>query len=221
MKKIALVLALAIAPMAMGANLVELALDGSDMTGIGGYWAPVTGDFDGDTNADGYITSYEISGWWCIGIDLIALGIGPIDVSGLSASDTISWDARFFQAENNSNRWADAPIGFQMKTVNSSDPNFDYRAKWEWPFGPQGDAETFPDWTSVSTTWGDMAADPWFWSEPEGWDPTNVVELVFYGTNWYNGTPNEDFVQIKNLVITPEPSALVLLALGALAIRRR
>jgi hypothetical protein len=222
MKKFAFLALVAIVPIS-SANLFEHSLDGSDMTGINSYWHTVTGDYDNDTNPDGYITQYDMKDWWAIGIDLAALGVAPLDVSNLSPTDTISFEARFFQAESNTDRWGDAPIGFQMRTVGQTDPEvLDWRAKWEWPFGPQGDAETYPDWTMASTTFGEMAPDPWFWSEEGGWDPTNVVELVFYGTNWDAGDPSEDFVQIRNLVITPEPTSLAMLGgLMLLVIRRR
>ena len=80
---------------------------------------------------------------------------------------------------------------------------------------------------------GTLGGDVWYqydkviaenlgnWPGPNAeFDLSQVNRITIYSTNW-SGDPARDFLNFSNLVITPEPTSLSLLALGLLGFLRR
>jgi hypothetical protein len=198
---------------AFAENVLEYELDGvsdpANLVGIVG----VTSTTYPSESGEGYTEMMLEGANWYIGrLDLPA----PIDVTG---APTVEFDGRYYQDPiSNSDPYADAPIAVVLVSEDAN--GLLYYRTLEWPFGPTGDGETYPEWTHVSVDMDDPGWTARWWTD-EGavWTPSNVFRIEFYGTDWF-GT-GDDHVDLKNLVITPEPGALALLLMGSLALLRR
>ncbi len=157
--------------------------------------------------------------YWYQYVDLNLAGITtPGAGVNLSAPDsTVVFDTRYYQnAETNTNPYGDAPVFLRLYTyaadgntyLGHRDYSIVYATQAPWSNPP------YPTWTTVTVNVNTTA-----YTDGGTFDVTNVSRLRWYGTDW-SGT-GDDFVDFKNLVITPEPTALVLLALGGVLVARR
>jgi hypothetical protein len=85
------------------------------------------------------------------------------------------------------------------------------------------------DGTEWDLSWGEAwTADEWktqvkeidLAAAPLDFDTANVSMVRVRATNW-RGVPEEDFIAMSNLTITPEPASLALVGLGLLGLLRR
>lgn len=163
-------------------------------------------------------------GWYYMYLDLNLAGIGSVDVTG----QTLSFDARIYQEDST---WIDSTTGQPAVRAAYSDANifariYTYDADgvtylghkdFGIVYGPNAGSYPFGDW---HPTWSPVVIDIDSQGTAAGaFDPTNVSRIRWYGTDW-NGNGN-DFTEIRNVVITPEPTALALLAMGGLLLIRR
>lgn len=158
-------------------------------------------------------------GWYYQYVDFNLAGITtPGNGLDLSApGSTVTFDTRYFQdPEMNTNPYGDAPVFLRLYTygpdgntyIGYRDYSIVYATQAPWSNPP------YPTWTTVTV---DVNAATY--TQGGTFDVTNVSRLRWYGTDWSGvGT---DFVDFRNLVITPEPGTLALLGLGALFVARR
>jgi hypothetical protein len=160
--------------------------------------------------------------YWYQYVDLNLAGI-TTPGAGLNlsaAGSTIEFDARYFQdPEMNTNPYGDAPIFVRLYTYGADGNAYLGYRDYSIVYGPNS---TNPPYGAWYPTWWHVTIDvnsaPGI-TEGGTFDITNVSRIRWYGTDWSGvGT---DFVDFKNLLITPEPTALALLALGGLALLRR
>ncbi|MBP7747884.1 MAG: PEP-CTERM sorting domain-containing protein [Phycisphaerae bacterium] len=158
--------------------------------------------------------------WYYQYVDFNLAGIttpgNGLDLS--AAGSTVTFDTRYYQdPEMNTNPYGDAPVFLRLYTYGADgntyigyrDYSIVYATQAPWSDPP------YPTWTTVTV---DVNATAY--TQGGTFDVTNVSRLRWYGTDWSGvGT---DFVDFRNLVITPEPGTLALLGLGImLAARRR
>jgi len=158
--------------------------------------------------------------WYYQYVDFNLAGIttpgNGLDLS--AAGSTVTFDTRYYQdPEMNTNPYGDAPVFLRLYTYGADgntyigyrDYSIVYATQAPWSNPP------YPTWTTVTV---DVNATAY--TQGGTFDVTNVSRLRWYGTDWSGvGT---DFVDFRNLVITPEPGTLALLGLGImLAARRR
>ncbi len=159
--------------------------------------------------------------WWYQYVDLNLAGITtPGSGLDLSAADAkIEFDARYFQdPEMNTNPYGDAPIFVRIYTYGADGNTYLGYRDYGIVYGPNSSNPPYGAWYP---TWWHLTIDVNGATHTDGgsFDVTNVSRIRFYGTDWSGqGT---DFVDFKNLLITPEPAALVLLALGGVMVARR
>ncbi|MDM8008529.1 MAG: PEP-CTERM sorting domain-containing protein [Phycisphaerae bacterium] len=178
---------------------------------------------DDEVEAEGF-TRHNLTtvpgGWWYQYVDLNLAGITtPGSGLNLSAPDsTVTFDTRYYQNDvTNTNPYGDAPVFLRLYTYGEDgntylgyrDYSIVYATQPDWNNPP------YPTWTTVTV---DVNNAPNI-SEGGVFDVSNVSRIRWYGTDWSGG--GDDFVDFKNLVITPEPTALVLLALGGVLVARR
>lgn len=188
---------------------------------------------DTQTIADGFTRHNLVygggaGGWYYQYVDLNLAGI-TTPGAGLNlslAGSTISFDCRYYQdADTNTNPYGDAPVFLRLYTYGADgntylghrDYSIVYATQAPWNNPP------FPTWTTVTV---DVNNAPNI-TQGGAFDVTNVSRIRWYGTDW-SGT-GADFVDFKNLVITPgvvpEPSSILALVAGlagvAPLVRRR
>ena len=178
---------------------------------------PDTMSFE-DEGEGGFVRHHASGGnWWYQYADLDLAGIGAVDLSPAGAQ--ISFDTRFFQhPQTNTNPYGDAPVFLRLYTydLNEADPPYVGHRDYGIVYGVQFGDLPHPDWTTVVLNIDDDLA-----VSSEFFDVTNVTRVRFYGTDWQGG--GDDFIDVRNLAITPEPTSLVLLGMAGLGLvmRRR
>lgn len=156
--------------------------------------------------------------WYYQYLDLNLAGITtPGNGLDLSAPDvTVSFDVRFYQdADTNTNPYGDAPVFLRLYTyavdgnsyLGHRDYGIVYATQAPWSNPPH------PAWTTVTVNVNSAA-----FTDGGVFDVQNVSRIRWYGTDWANG--GGDFVDFKNVVITPEPATLLLVGIGLLLRRR-
>lgn len=176
---------------------------------------------DGEMEAEGFTRHNLITvpgGWWYQYVDLNLAGITtPGNGLNLSAADsTVTFDTRYYQGGENTNPYGDAPVFLRLYTygpdgntyLGHRDYSIVYATQDPWNNPP------YPTWTTVTVNVNTTA-----YTDGGTFDVSNVSRIRWYGTDWSG--MGQDFVDFKNLVITPEPTALVLLALGGVLVARR
>ncbi len=177
--------------------------------------------------AEGYTRHYLDGGgagsWFYTYVDFYLTGETNdwIDITGAL---TLEFDTRYYQdPDSNSDPYRDAPVFVRLYTYDIDPVTGEYDTEvGKRDFGivyatQQGDLP-YPTWTHVVIDLTDPNA---YDDKGTPFDPTKVSRLRFYGTDW-DGT-GDDFVDFKNLVITPipEPSIFLLGGFGLLALIRR
>lgn len=178
---------------------------------------------DGALEPQGF-TRHAISGegkgsWWYQYLDFNLAGV-TAPGSGLNLSDpsaTVKFDTRYFQDfETNPNPYADAPVFLRLYTYAADGNTYVGHRDYSIVYATQPPLSNppYPAWTTVTVNVSATAH-----ADGGTFNAANVSRIRWYGTDW-QGT-GFDFVDFKNVVVTPEPASLVLLALGGLLIRRR
>lgn len=248
MKKVAVLLVVAMVPFA-AANILELALDGTDTgIGLGQNWNGDVYYQGGAAHYELYGNGNFMdpddpnypdpkTGWYMMVVPFDE----PQDFTGMTQ---ITYEGRYYQEEFDyyaddgiegeltgdivtRQPYVDAVIGMRLRTIDGNGLKFN--AAWEWPIDTAMNAN-FPDF-STGVIEGDMFLPHHVDDNPTGYiehwwgdagavfTPSNVVQIDFYGTDWY-GRGN-DWIEIRNFTVVPEPAALLALVLGGLLIRRR
>jgi len=156
-------------------------------------------------------------GWYYQYLDLNLAGITiPGDGLDLSASDvTLSFDVRYYQDPNtNSNPYGDAPVFLRLYTYGADGNTYLGNRDFGIVYATQSGDPPYPDWTTVTVN---VNLDPF--TDGGTFDITDVSRIRWYGTDWSGG--GDDFVDFKNVVITPEPASLIPLLAGLLLVLRR
>lgn len=179
---------------------------------------------DGAEEPEGFTRHNLVAGagggsWWYQYVDLNLAGIATPG-AGLNLSSptaAVKFDTRYYQDVTNTNRYNDAPVFLRLYTYGADGNTYlghrDYgivyatQAPWNNPL--------YPTWTTVTVNVNTSS-----FTDGGTFDVKNVSRIRWYGTDWA-GAAGMDFVDFKNLVITPEPASLVLLGLGSLLLRRR
>ena len=149
--------------------------------------------------------------WWYQYVDFTLAGYGQVNGAG----GAFEFDTRYYQdAESNANPYADAPVFLRAYSyaddgstlLGYRDYSIVYATQAPWSNPPA------PAWTHVVVPVAGGATTSAF-------DETKISRIRWYGTDW-QGT-GFDYVDFKNLTVTPEPASLMLLAIGGVAILRR
>jgi hypothetical protein len=162
-------------------------------------------------------------GWYYMYLDLNLAGIGEVDVTG----QTMSFDARIYQEDSTwydpgtdqmvtRPAYSDANIFVRVYTYAADGVTYQGHSDFGIIYGPNDGHYPFGDWYP---TWSPVSIDLASGAVGGAFDPTRVSRIRWYGTDW-NGNGN-DFTEVRNFVITPEPASLALLAIGGLALLRR
>ena len=241
MRKLGVVLVIAMAPLALG-NIIDLALDGTDpeVLSMSGTWQPAEfvggalrmsglGNGNGMDPDDPDFPETPV-GWFGAGVDLAS----GIDITAAGAM--CSFEGRYFQEEFDyypddgvegtvtgpmvtRTPYQDAALTVRLVSEDPEGRKYVKVMDGEWAL-TAAETQSYPEWSTGSFSVADADLIDSWWIDPDAvWTPTNIVRFWFIGTDW-SGRGN-DFAEVRNLVVTPEPGALALLALGGLALLRR
>ena len=182
------------------------------------------------SDASGGFARVSIAGGtWYYGpyIDFNLMGIPGVDIS--QAGSSIEFDARYFQPEDNTNRYGDAPIFLRVYSYANNNSTLTGYRDYGIVYATQGGDAPYPDWTRVMVD-ANLATATTTNTSPELlFDPTMVTRMRLYGTDWFSPVDqHKAFIDVKNFWIggpggdaIPEPGTMSLLALGALPFLRR
>lgn len=163
-------------------------------------------------------------GWYYMYLDLNLAGYGEVDMTG----QVMTFDARVYQEDSTwydpttdqmvtRSAYSDANIFVRLYTYAADGVTYQGHRDFGIVYGPNADNYPFGDWYP---TWSPVTVDPNTSGADGGvFDITRVSRIRWYGTDW-NGNGN-DFAEVRNVVITPEPASLALLTIGGLALIRR
>lgn len=149
--------------------------------------------------------------WWYQYVDFTLAGYGQVNAAG----GAFEFDTRYYQdAESNAKPYADAPVFLRAYSyaddgstlLGYRDYSIVYATQAPWNNPPA------PAWTHVVVP---VAGG----TTTNAFDETKISRIRWYGTDW-QGT-GFDYVDFKNLTVTPEPASLMLLVLGGVAVLRR
>ena len=129
----------------------------------------------------------------------------PVDAS---TGSTLEFDVRYFQAldgENGEHPYDDRYTMFDVVLFTTSEQSWTWVDAFNNPT-PHG------EWHHLALNLADTAGNPSF-------DLSQLRRMEIHGFNPRYSIP--DHIALDNLVITPEPSSLLLLSLAALHLRRR
>lgn len=234
MKKLAVLAVLSAATLVMADNRLEITLDqqithptlytDQSPNGDAIYAAFDSGTltFEGGAppdKSDGFARfTKNGGGWWYMYVDTQLAGAGNIDITGAQLKiDSRAWEY------NTGNPYGDVNVFLRVYSYGP-DVNGNYTVltgfrDYGIVYGPNASSFPFGDWNNWNQIVVDLEGGTTTNSSGNGFDPTNVNRIRFYGTNWAGqGQDQSDFV---NLVVTPEPTAFALLALGVAAFIRR
>ena len=169
---------------------------------FGGGWIT----FESDAS-DGWTRRHmDNAGWYGLEVDLELAGVGPLDLS--DAGSTIEFDCRYRQ--NNADPYSDAPIFLRLYSAGGGWRDFGivYQTGVNWFCTPLAG---YPAWVHVTIDVGDLAADYNCDGTPDvsdggGFDPTQVVRVQFYGTDWNYVDGAADWIDVKDLRIVGQSS---------------
>jgi len=193
MRKLLMVALLLVVGSAYADNVYENSMDGD----AGGWGVAVSFPTEGDrTFTRGNPFNGDAGGWWYINTYT-----GPIDVS---SAVTFEADVRWHQ--EGSNAYGNAWIGVRLGTPGYGDVFID-------PFFQVGLVPA----GSVGDTWYHMS----YTLTPED----KLILQYFDGFEFFGSfdddAPLADYVDLDNVVFTPEPTSLLLLGLGLVTVLRR
>lgn len=169
------------------------------------------------------------SWWYGPYVDFRLAGIPSIDVS--EPGCTISFDARFFQPESNTNRYGDAPIFLRLYSYQEDNVTLTGYRDYGIVYATQSGDAPYPDWTRVVVNANASTATD-TGQNNLAFDPANVTRMRMYGTDWFSPANQfGSFIDVRNFSVVcpdggviPEPGTMALLAMGAvplLGLRRR
>lgn len=202
----------------LGQAIYEPATFGDDsltvIPGVGSQLTQANSQLWQQTGADG---------WYYMYLDLNLAGVGEVDVTG----QTLTFDARVYQEDSTWTNpdtgepvtraaYQDANIFVRVYTYAADGITYQGHSDFGIVYGPNAGNYPFGNWYP---TWSPVTIDLSTGATGGAFDPTRVSRIRWYGTDW-NGNGN-DFVEVRNVVITPEPASLILAALGAVLLRRR
>ncbi len=164
--------------------LVSIPMDQQIDTGQG---AAITGFTEFATDGSvGFCRKRLSGGGWYFGpeVNLARAGYAPyVDMS--APGSQIRYTARYFQGGGNTNPYGDAPIFVTLRDVNGFSRNLGIS------YGPRPNP-VYPAWIEVSDS---MTAD----DGDQSFDPSRVVEVAFYGTDWAGA--GQDFIEVRDLTL--------------------
>lgn len=155
------------------------------------------------------------SGWYWLSVDFELAGAGKIDLSG--NGNTLSFWCRYYQGS--SQAYNDAPIFVTLNSDNGGWREFGivYQTSGGWQCDP---IDRYPSWHQVTIDVNDLLADYECDGNPNvnqsaDFDPTQVTQLTFYGTDWTQQAGIPDWVDVRDLQLIaagqelPPPSYVV------------